>query len=60
VRELLHVISGNVFAERGGQWRRYRREGEVDWLATRLWLSGDTTEVRRAAEAHLERMQKMR
>lgn len=60
VHELLHVFSGDVFAARGGRWRRYRREGEVDWLATRLWLSGDTTEVRRAAEAHLERMQKMR
>ena len=58
--ELLHVISGDVFAERGGQWRRYRRKGEVDWLATRMWLGGEAAEVRRAAEAHLEQMKKMR
>jgi hypothetical protein len=32
----------------------------VDWLATRMWLGGEAAEVRRAAEAHLEQMQKMR
>jgi hypothetical protein len=60
VHELLHVLLGDVFAERGGRWRRYTREGEVDWEATRMWLGGDAAEVRRAARAHLLRMQKMR
>jgi hypothetical protein len=49
VHELLHVFSGDVFAARGGRWRRYRREGEEDWLATRMWLSGRGAGVRPGA-----------
>lgn len=55
VHELLHVLLADILEPRPQGWAGERREARVDWLATRMWIYGDS-EVRAFARAYLARI----
>lgn len=58
--ELMHAISGDVFAPQPGGFRVVRREAAVDSALTRLWLFGSEPGVRGDAMRLLGRLELQR
>ena len=56
VHELLHVLMHDVFEPRPTGVKGVARESRIDWIATGLWLFGDSSAVRGSAEAWLRRV----
>ena len=55
VHELLHVLLHDIFERRPKGLEGRGREMRIDWYATRLWLFGEGTEIRRMAAENLRR-----
>jgi hypothetical protein len=55
VHELLHVLLHDIFATRPQGVAGSQREWRIDWYATRLWLFGDSAEIRGMAAEYLRR-----
>lgn len=52
VHELLHALLGDILERRPGGVDGELREARIDFLATRLWLFGEGSAVRQAAERY--------
>lgn len=56
VHELLHALLHDIFESRPKGYRGEARELLIDWYATRLWLFHEGPEIRKAAQAYVERL----
>ncbi|MBM3813398.1 MAG: hypothetical protein FJW20_17385 [Acidimicrobiia bacterium] len=59
VHELLHVIFQDIYLPRQSTFKAGQLEARVDWQATRMWLFPGGDEIRKAAEAYLERASRL-
>jgi len=56
VHELLHALLQDIFESRPTRFKAGRREFEIDWHATRLWLFHDGAAIRESARIYLSRL----
>jgi hypothetical protein len=56
VHELLHALLHDIFHSPPTRFKASRREFEIDWLATRLWLFGEGTVIRESAQRYVRRL----
>lgn len=57
VHELLHALLGDIFVDRPTWLQAGSRESRIDWYATRLWLFGEGSEIRKSAETVVKRLE---
>lgn len=56
VHELLHAVMLDILENRPKGAQGQQRELRIDYLATRIWLLGDTAEVRASARLYRQRL----
>lgn len=54
VHELLHILGGDLQANRSGLLKGADRELTADWRATRLWLTGTMPGLRQQAQSFMK------
>jgi hypothetical protein len=57
VHELLHALLLDIYVARPTARVAQAHEFRVDWCATRLWLFGDGSGIRKSAEAYVRSLQ---
>lgn len=59
VHELLHILMQDIFVEQMKWYQSEGREFRIDWYATQLWLFRGSDEIRKSAQAYLDRAHKL-